>query len=297
MIIKCPNCSFEQPLEGDYCPSCGGELQLLLKKEKQRKIKEQLKSKILLATLSFVLVAGYVLIFYTKNSQTKVNEFEAEVPIAQTDKPLKLSPSKIVSRSAAPPKKEIPSKPKINESKKKKNVVSAAAIKTSKTETLAKIPPENEKTDDLVKKNIQNIKLLDRLNCEDTEVKVILNDVETKNLVDCSQVVVSDIETKETFVLEEDEATVSMSLYLTETALEVIMTVIMEGDPLSYNYFFNLPQTKESTASVVFPIQLKSPSSDLEKALENSTVLPLFFKDKDAEDLQNWSPLFFHATF
>ena len=149
----------------------------------------------------------------------------------------------------------------------------------------------------MVRKNIKNIQLLDRFNCGDSEVKVMLNDLETKSLEDCSQVVVSDIETKETFVLEEGEATVSMSLYLTDTALEVIMTVLKGDTPLSYNYFFNLPQTKESTTSVVFPIQLKSPSSDVEKVLENSSVLPLFFKDTKSEDPSNWSPLFFHATF
>ena len=138
MIIKCPNCSFEQPLEGDYCPSCGGELQLLLKKEKQRKIKEQLKSKILLGSLSALLVVGYILIFYTKSSDTKISEIENEVPVTQRDAPVKLNPSKIISRSAAPPKKETPKEPKLQKPLAKKNVVSAASINTSLKETLTK---------------------------------------------------------------------------------------------------------------------------------------------------------------
>ena len=304
MIIKCPNCSFEQPLEGDYCLNCGGELEKLLAEEKKRRKQEHIRTKLLLITLFSVLLVGYVLIFYNSDSTISKNSFiQNTSDNAINNKPLKTNPSKIVNRAEAPSLSEeskIHSKPAEFLKKNQAQPVSASNIKKS---LASKKKNEIEKSnstqiDATIKKNIKNLQLLDRFNCGNLKVKILLNDSETKNLLNCSQVVVSDIDPKETFVLEEGKAAiVSMSLYLSESLLEVIMTVVIDNTPISYNYFYNLPQIKESTASIAFPIGLKDPPPDLNKIIEDSSVLPLFFKDKRSGIPPGWSSLFFHATF
>lgn len=294
MIIKCPSCSFEQPFEGEYCPNCGGELRKLLAAEKQRKKKEHIKTRMILVSLSSLLFLGYFLIFYGKSDESKNLIVQNEAESAERAQPVKLTPSKIVSRAAAPPieprKRAVKRKAVAAGDIRKKPIVEPQT-ETTKAKAL--------QTDTVVEKSIRNIQLLDRFNCDGLEVKVLLNKDETKNLLECSQVVVSDIGSKETFILEEEEATVSMSLYLSESTLEVIMTILTddEDEPISYNYFYNLPQTKTSTESVVFPLQLKGSSSKIDELIEDSPVLPLLFKGKSASDSSNWSPLFFHATF
>ena len=291
MIIKCPSCGFEQPLEGDYCPSCGGELQKLLAAEKQLKKIEHIKTRLMLVGLSSLLFLGYFLIFYTQSSE-KQNSLTQIKSVKDATQPVRLNPSKIVGRITTPPKKPGD----ISHKKRAPKTVSASEITKSNTSSQVEAA-KTKSADSLAKKSIRTIQLLDRFNCNEPEVKILLNEDETQALLNCSQVIVSNIAPKETFILEESKATVSMSLYLSESTLEVILTLLIDDEPVNHNYFYNLPQTKASTKSIVFPIQLKSPSPDIDKIIEDNPVLPLFFKRKTSNDPSNWSSLFFHATF
>ena len=290
MIIKCPSCGFEQPYEGDYCPKCGGDLQKLLAEEKRQKKRELIKARVILVSLSTLLLVGYFLIFNSQKNEPQIAK--ETIKTAQPKTPVKLNPSKIVSRNNRPSPQ-----PAADPYKTKASVTPAVVAKTSTEPKVTEPEKDTTVKDSVVEKEIRGLQLLDRFNCEKRQTKVVLNKEETDELVDCSQVVVSDIGPKETIVLYESEATVSMSFDLSNNTLEVILTVLIGEEPTNHNYFFNLPQTKNSTESVIFPIALKNASSKVEEALKETSIFPLFFKNSETNQDSNWSTLSLHGTF
>lgn len=299
MIIECPNCSFEQPREGDYCPNCGGELNALFRQKKLKEKKEGFKTKAILGGLSVALVVGYFALFFFNSPKPEQEAFDNLARQSQDINKIKLKPSKIVSRASAPKRKSLVNKsmvtavsePQMKVKPLKENEVPTEALK-AKSEATDPKP--------VAKKSIQGLSLIDRFECADLEIKTALNEDSTSDLLSCSEVLLSEMTYGQEILLEDGETPITFKVEVSETTIDVTIAVLVEEETLTYEYFFNIPQTTEATESLAFSLRLKQPSEKLSSSLENSEVLPLFFKDKnnpDREAPSKWSPLVLHATF
>gem|GEM_PF-6734916 len=300
MIVTCPSCNFEQPLESEYCPSCGGNLNSLLNKEKKEKKTQRIRTRAILLSLGLVLILGYSLIFVLKDSKEKQTVSE-DVSKTKRVESIKLKPGKIVGSA------------NIKRSLKKTvkgTLTSESSIKSLKastadfeTDQALKQASYSEKSTDLKdnlstiksnadsnvseaeKKPILKIELRDSLNCSGLRQIALtsLNQDESSSFLNCSQLILSNIENDRNYVLEENDQTlVSFKLDVTENEIIYTLSTLLNEEEIISKKTVNIPTINNETVSFVVLIDPKITPVDSQEAIEKSELLPLIFLSQDA---------------
>ncbi len=311
MIVTCPSCNFEQPLESEYCPSCGGNLKSLLKEEKKEKKTQHIRTRAILLSLGLVLILGYLLIFVLKESKEKQIVASEDQSKTKSIESIKLKPGKIIGSAKAKlgSRKSInkDSSSPTNEGSTKSLKASATAFENSqaikqasyskepittiknnlKENLTSKNASKTSNVNDTKKKSIVKIELRDSLNCSGLRqiAQTALNQDESSSFLNCSQLILTDIENDRNYVLEEnDQILVSFKLDIDENEIVYTLSTLLDEEEFISKKAVNIPNVSDGAVSFVVLIEPKNTPENFEDSVEKSELLPLIFLSQGAED-------------
>lgn len=175
MIVECPNCSLEQPLD-QYCAGCGKQLDKLLA-EKNSRLSARVKKINFVFSFIFISFLSGSYLYYSnlnsnqnileQNNSLKKNHVRINISKAKITRDPKARTSKTSKESPAARKKNL---------RRSKNIFPASVIKN---------PAPKKKI--LIKK-ISNLYLVSFENCINKPVLGEINNVQLSTTLDCASI-------------------------------------------------------------------------------------------------------------
>ncbi len=206
MIVSCPNCFLEQPLD-QYCAGCGKELDKLLEAKKEHTSLKVKRTKITVAVL-IVAFLGSSYLYYSSLSPNKLlsqknDENNNQVKVA-------LPKDKIVGDKESSKAYAVETKKKKAPKRKKKISKKPAAV----------IEPATEVIDSV--KKIKTFYFISTENCDDPPSTGELNAKQYSSLIECASVHFKTSRTKVEDVLDDSPSfATQFSLKVDEYLIEL----------------------------------------------------------------------------
>lgn len=288
MIVKCPSCSLEQPLD-EYCAGCGKKLNRLIKEEQQHRKEEDRKVAVFLS-LALVTFVVCVFAYYKFSKEVQTQAVVADTGAQEVYRPRKvaLKKTKINSENdqatSTAPVENAPLALKST----KASLKSAAETKfLEEDESKLAVPPKTPSKP----LQIERLYFLNGESCppEDLQVGALEEQSQIEGVLSCALVVFEENIEDGPFVFDEGSSFV-LRLQTKSSAQSTDLNFALNTEQYTFNYSFSLttsgmkPSAKGGLWSYQAPFSLgkNKPSEEMLASYTTSAALGLVPKGEKA---------------